>query len=127
MSMTGSAAHHPLHSISLISKRDCTALFYAAFAFARDLPSTTPKISDSFMMIRSSPSIIDFSARPFSKQHAVTDLDVERNDLACLVACAGTDSQYFSFDWFLLCGIRDDDAAASPFLGLHASDQNAIM
>src|ERR1700741_1053748 len=34
---------------------------------------------------------LDFGARPFAKQHAVADVDVDRDQLAGLVAAARTD------------------------------------
>jgi hypothetical protein len=56
---------------------------YAAFAFARVLPSIMPRMSDSLRMSRSSPSI-----SPLAEQHAVADFDIQWNDPACLVARA---------------------------------------
>jgi hypothetical protein len=95
---------------------------YAAFAFARVLPSITPRMSDSLRMSRSSPSI-----SPLAEQHAVADFDIQWNEPACLVARAGAHCQHLAFDRLLLRRVGDDDPGRGPFLGLDASDQNAIV
>src|SRR6202047_4299370 len=54
---------------------------------------------------------LDLGARPLAEQHAVAGLDVERVQLAILVARAGADGDDFAFHRFLLRRVRDEDAA----------------
>ena len=64
-------------------------------------------------MIRSSLTIdLDFGARPFAEQHAVTDLDVDGNELAGLVTATGSNSDDLTLRGLFLGGIRNDDAAS---------------
>ena len=48
--------------------------------------STMPMMSASFMIRRSSPSILTSVPGPFAEQDAITSLDVEGNQLAAFVA-----------------------------------------
>src|SRR5712671_3844168 len=57
---------------------------------------------------------LHLGAGPLAEQHAVAGLQVDRDQLAGLVASAGTHGQDFTFLRLLLDGIRDDD----PALGL---------
>src|SRR5437588_12543885 len=45
---------------------------------------------------------LDFGARPFTEQHAVADLDVDRDQLAAFVAAAWTDCVISPCDGFSL-------------------------
>jgi lipoprotein NlpI len=58
---------------------------------------------------------LDFRAGPLAKQDAITLLDVQRNDLAALVAGAGANGNNFTFLGLFLGGIGDDDAAFGFF------------
>src|SRR5688572_8563409 len=65
---------------------------------------------------------LHLGARPFAEQDAVAGLHVERLDLAGLVAGAGADGDDLALLRLFLGGIRNDDAALSPVLGLNAAD-----
>lgn len=54
---------------------------------------------------------LDFGARPLAEQNAIANLDVESDDLAGFVTCAGTDGDDFAFLRLFLGGVGNDDAA----------------
>src|SRR5262249_27628245 len=54
---------------------------------------------------------LDFGPRPLAEQHPVADLDVDRDELAALIATPRADGDDLSFLGFFLGGIRNDDAA----------------
>ncbi len=54
---------------------------------------------------------LDLGAGPFAEQDAVAGLDVERLDLAGIVARAGTYGDDFAFLRLFLGGVGNDDAA----------------
>src|SRR5207248_1462031 len=58
---------------------------------------------------------LDLRAGPFSKQHAVASLQVDRYQLAVLVAATGTDGDDLALGGFLLRGIGNDAAACALF------------
>src|SRR5438105_1593398 len=68
-----------------------------------------------------------FVARPLAEQHTVTGLDVDRNELAGLVAAAGTDRYDLALLRLFLGGIRDDDAAGGFRLGLDAANDHTVV
>src|SRR3954470_23948343 len=70
---------------------------------------------------------LHFGARPLAEQHAITGLDVDRNELAGLVAPAGADGDDFALLRLFLSGVGDDDAAGGLFLGINALDDDAIV
>src|SRR5580692_8413212 len=70
---------------------------------------------------------LDFGARPFSKEHSVADLDVERIELAVIPPGAGPGGDDFALHRLFLCGIGDDDAACRLLFLLNAADQDAIL
>src|SRR5437764_14399068 len=53
----------------------------------------------------------DLGPRPFSEEHPVAYLDVDGNELASLVASAGTNGGDLALLRFFFGGIGDDDAA----------------
>src|SRR5262249_48559791 len=53
---------------------------------------------------------LHFGARPLAEQHLVARLDINRNQLAVLVAPAGTNRNDFALHRLFLGGVRDDDA-----------------
>src|SRR5215471_322726 len=61
---------------------------------------------------------LDFGARPLAEQHSVADLDIDRDELAALIATAGADGNDLPFLRFFLCSIRDDDAISSASIRL---------
>jgi hypothetical protein len=68
------------------------------------------------------PLELDLSAGPFAEQHVITDLEVDRDELAGLVATSRADGDDLTLLRFLLGGIGDDDAARGLFLGVDALD-----
>jgi hypothetical protein len=55
---------------------------------------------------------LDLGARPLAEQDAVAGLDVERDQLALLVAAAGADGDDLAFLRLFLGGVGNDDDAA---------------
>src|SRR5205807_1015126 len=70
---------------------------------------------------------LDLGAGPFSKQHAVASLQVDRNQLAVLVAATRADRDDLAFGGLLLRGIWNDDPACALLFGVDALDYNPIM
>src|SRR5262249_21542707 len=70
---------------------------------------------------------LDFGARPLAEQHPVADLDVDRDELAALIATAGADSNDLPFLRFFLCSIRNDDAATRLLFSFNPLDDDAIV
>src|SRR6266478_4815590 len=65
---------------------------------------------------------LHFGARPLAEQHAVAALDVERVQLAILVARAGPDGNNFALHRLFLRRVGDEDAAGGPCLRLDTAD-----
>src|SRR5215510_9792972 len=63
---------------------------------------------------------LDLGARPFAEQHAVADLEVDRNQLAGLVAAARPDGNHLTLRGLFLGGVRNDDAAPGLLFGVDA-------
>src|ERR1700678_4167311 len=55
---------------------------------------------------------LDLGAGPFAEQHAVADLEVDRDQLAGFVAATRADCRDFALRGLLLGAVRDDDAAS---------------
>jgi hypothetical protein len=70
---------------------------------------------------------LDLRTGPFSEQHSIAGLDVDRNELAGLVASTGADSNDLALLRLLLGGVGNDDAAGGLLLGLDALDDDAVM
>src|SRR5262249_7441707 len=70
---------------------------------------------------------LDFGPRPLAKQHPVADLDVDRDELASLIATPRADGDDLSFLGFFLGGIRNDDAAAGLLFSFDPLDDDAIV
>src|SRR5437764_6145817 len=70
---------------------------------------------------------LDLRAGPFSKQHAVASLQVDRYQLAVLVAATGTDGDDLALGGFLLRGIGNDDAACALFFGVDALNHDSVV
>ena len=67
------------------------------------------------MFIDFSPVEFDFGAAVLADEHAVADLDFERNFLA-VIGLARAQRADDTFLWFFLGGIRDNDSALFCFL-----------
>src|SRR5215471_7106282 len=70
---------------------------------------------------------LDFGPRPLAEQHPVADLDVDRDELAALIATTWADGNDLSFLRFFLRGIRNDDAAAGLLFSFYPLDDDAIV
>src|SRR3984893_14564041 len=70
---------------------------------------------------------LDFGARPFAEQHAVADLDVDRDQLAGLVAATGADGGDFALGGLFLGRVGNDDAASGLLFGVDALDHDAVV
>src|SRR6266853_879810 len=69
----------------------------------------------------------DLGARPFAEQDAVADLDVDRDELAALVAATGSNGDDLALLWLLLGGVGNDDATSGLRLGIDSLDDNAVV
>src|SRR3979490_2601096 len=70
---------------------------------------------------------LDLGARPFAEQHAVADLEVDRDQLAGLIKAARTDGGDFALRGLFLGTVRNDDAACSFVFGIDAFDHDAVV
>src|SRR6266581_7731773 len=70
---------------------------------------------------------LDLGARPFSEQHAVAALDVERVQLAVLVARARANGDHFALHRLFLRCVGDENAAGALRFRLDTADQDAVL
>src|SRR3954454_2328896 len=70
---------------------------------------------------------LDLGARPLAKQHAFSNLHVDGDELAVLVAAAWADGDNLALLRLLLNGIGNDDPAGGLFFGGDALDDDAIV
>src|SRR5246127_555650 len=70
---------------------------------------------------------LDLGARPLAEQHAVADLDVDRDQLAALVAATGADGDDFALRGLFPGRIGDDNAASGLLFGVDALDHDAVV
>src|SRR5260221_10106486 len=73
------------------------------------------------------PVQLDLGAGPFAEQHAITDPDVERVDLAVLGASARTDREDLTLPRLFLRGVGNDDTARGLRLGVDTADDDAVL
>src|SRR5262249_25067676 len=69
---------------------------------------------------------LDFGPRPLAEQHPVADLDVDRDELAALIATPRADGNDLSFLRFFLRGIRNYDAAAGFLFSFDPPDDDVV-
>src|ERR1700730_1191304 len=69
----------------------------------------------------------DLGAGPLAEQHAVSDLEIDRDQLAGFVTAARTNGGDFALGGLFLGGVRNDDAALGLFFGFDALDHNAVV
>ena len=91
------------------------------------LPSMTPMMSRLLHDQELLAVDLDLGARPLAEQDAVAGLDVERDQLAGLVAGARADGDDLALLRLFLGGVGDDDAALGLLLGLDALDDHAVV
>src|SRR4030081_2427262 len=70
---------------------------------------------------------LDLGAGPFSEQDAVARLQVDRYQVALVVAATGADGADLAFGGLLLGGVRNDDAACGLVFGIDALDHDAVV
>src|SRR5690606_4764585 len=70
---------------------------------------------------------LDLGAAPFAEEHAIAGLDVQRIDLAVLVAGARAHGDDYALGGLFLGGIGDDDPAFGFFFTVDAADDHAVM
>src|SRR5437667_3419160 len=70
---------------------------------------------------------LHFGAGPLAEQHGVTHLEVDRNELAGLVARARADSDDFALLRLLLGGVGNDDAAGGLLFGIDAAHDDTVV
>src|SRR5262245_50080489 len=70
---------------------------------------------------------LDLGAGPLAEQHPVTWLHVERDDLAGLIACTGTDGDDLALLRLFLRGVGNDDATLGLGVLLDALHHDTIM
>src|SRR3979409_589279 len=70
---------------------------------------------------------LDLGAGPLAEQHAVADLEVDRDQLAGFVTAARTDRRDFALGGLFLGTVRNDDAASCLLFGVDALDHNAVV
>src|SRR6185295_7863557 len=70
---------------------------------------------------------LDFGSRPLAEQHTIARLQVDRDELAGLVAAAWANGHDLALLRLLLGGVRNDDAALGLLLGVDALHDHAIM
>src|SRR5947209_18536018 len=70
---------------------------------------------------------LDLGARPLAEQHAVADLEVDRDQLAGFVTAARTNGGDFALRGLFLGTVRNEDAASGLLFGVDALDHDAIV
>src|SRR6478672_2791421 len=70
---------------------------------------------------------LDLGARPLAEQHAVTDLDVDRDQLAGFVAASRADGDDFALGGLFLGSVGNDDAASGLLFCVDALDHDAVV
>src|SRR6266702_1056014 len=70
---------------------------------------------------------LDLGARPFAEQHAVADLDVDRDQLAGFVTAARTDGDDFALGGLFLGAVGNDDATLGLRFGVDTLDHDTVM
>src|SRR6202158_5756904 len=70
---------------------------------------------------------LDLGARPLAEQHAVADLEVDRDQLAGFVAAARTDCGDFALRGLFLGAVGNNDAALGLLFGVDTLDHDTVM
>src|SRR6202163_2577472 len=69
---------------------------------------------------------LDLGARPFAEQHAVADLEVDRDQFAGFVAATRADGGDFAVRGLFLGTVGNDDAARSLLFGVDTLNHDAV-
>src|SRR3981189_440026 len=70
---------------------------------------------------------LDLGAGPLAEQHAVADLEVDRDQLASFVAATRADGCDFALRGLFLGAVRNDDAASGLLFGVDTLDHDAVV
>src|SRR6478752_5977570 len=70
---------------------------------------------------------LDLGAGPFAEQHAVANLEVDRNQLAGLVTATRTDRYDLALRGLFLGSVGNDDAASGFVFGIDAFEHDAVV
>src|SRR5262249_25208862 len=70
---------------------------------------------------------LDLSTRPFAEQDTVANLEIDRDQLAALVATTWANGDHFALRGLFLGRVRNDDAASGLLFGLNALDHDAVV
>src|SRR5689334_3077544 len=70
---------------------------------------------------------LDLGAGPLAEQHAVADLEVDRDQLAGFVAAARADGDDFALGGLFLGSVGNDDATCGFVFGINALDHDAVV
>src|SRR5712671_375010 len=70
---------------------------------------------------------LDLGARPLAEQHAVADLEVDRDQLAGFVTAARTDRRDLALRGLFLGAVRNNDAASGLLFGVDTFDHDTVM
>src|SRR4029079_16363320 len=70
---------------------------------------------------------LDLGAGPLAEQHAVANLEVDRDQLAGRVAATRADGGDFALRGLFLGTVRNDDAASGLLFGVDALDHDAVV
>src|SRR5215210_5810746 len=70
---------------------------------------------------------LHLGAGPLAEQDAIAGLDVERHELAALIASTRPGGDDLPFLRLLLRGIRNDDATLRLLVGVDAADYDAVV
>src|SRR6187551_1114495 len=70
---------------------------------------------------------LDLGTRPFAEQHAVANLQLDRDQLAALVAAPRSYGDDLALRRLFLSGVGDDDAASGLCFGINALDDDSIV
>src|SRR4051812_1696243 len=70
---------------------------------------------------------LDLGPGPLAEQHAVADLEVDRDQLAGLVAATRADGGDFALRGLFLGSVGNDDAACGLLFGVDALDHDAVV
>src|SRR5437868_6222779 len=110
------------------SRTICAPMFSNLSSSSISLATVTPSL-----VMRGAPNDLSsttlrpFGAGPLAEQHPVTHLEVDRDQLAALVAAARAYGGDFALRGFFLGSVRNDDAAGGLLFGVDALDHDAVV
>src|SRR5690349_20739883 len=70
---------------------------------------------------------LDLGARPLAEQHPVAGFEVDRNELAALIASTRANGDDLALARLFLDGVRNDDSSGALCIGLDTLDHDSIV